>query len=88
MKRTPRVERILAAAEDDAQRRGHNFVGTEHLLLALIGDPDGIAGQVIAQCGIAEQVVRRVEDVFASPHYLEGSTDRYIEKDGKFYRVP
>lgn len=47
MELTRRSKQVLNLAEDIARRFGHNYVGTEHLLLALIEEQGGIAGQAI-----------------------------------------
>jgi hypothetical protein len=44
-------------------------LGTEHLLLALIADPDGIAGRILHELGVAETAAQRVRDVIESPRY-------------------
>jgi hypothetical protein len=43
---TPRLRRSLRAAAKAAHDRGHSFLGTEHVLLGLLAEPDGIAAQV------------------------------------------
>jgi hypothetical protein len=45
---TPRARNVLAAAEPIARSRGHEQIGTSHLLLALYHEPDGVAAQVLA----------------------------------------
>nr|UBA15730.1 Clp protease ATP binding subunit [Pseudo-nitzschia hainanensis] len=40
---TPRAKRVLEMAVEEGRDFGHNFVGTEHILLALISEPDGVA---------------------------------------------
>lgn len=47
--RTPRVERILTAARRAADADGSVRVGTGHLLRALAGEPQGVAGRVLAE---------------------------------------
>jgi hypothetical protein len=44
-------------------------LGTEHLLLALIADPDGIVGRVPHELGVAEAAAERVHRVLDSPAY-------------------
>ena len=46
---TPRSSRVSDAAAAEARCHGHDFIGTEHLLLGLLAEPDGIAGQVLAR---------------------------------------
>lgn len=48
---TPRAKRVLELAVDEARRLGHNYVGTEHLLLGLIREGEGVAAQVLASMG-------------------------------------
>jgi ATP-dependent Clp protease ATP-binding subunit ClpA len=45
----PAAEPFLAAGAEQARRLGHNYVGTEHLLLVLVRDPDGGAARVLQQ---------------------------------------
>ena len=55
---TPRAKQVLRLALGEAQRLGHNYVGTEHLLIALIQEKDGVAGQVLAAAGADLRRVR------------------------------
>jgi ATP-dependent Clp protease ATP-binding subunit ClpC len=48
---TPRAKQVLRLSLTEALRFGHNYIGTEHLLLALIQERDGVAGQVLAAAG-------------------------------------
>ncbi len=48
---TPRSKKVLELSLRAALERGHNYVGTEHILLGLIRDGDGVAGQVLAALG-------------------------------------
>lgn len=66
---TPRVRRTWAAAEAEANRRGHDYLGTEHLLLALLADRDGIAGRVLGELGVAEEAGRQLRAIMDSPEY-------------------
>ncbi len=45
---TPRAKKSLALALREAKRLGHDYLGTEHILLGLIREADGIAGQILA----------------------------------------
>ena len=49
---TPRAKRVLELAMDEAGRMGHNFVGTEHILLGLLREGEGIASRVLKNFGI------------------------------------
>jgi len=55
---TPRAQQALALARKEAERFHHNFVGTEHLLLGLIGLGMGVAVNVLQKLGLDLQTVR------------------------------
>jgi ATP-dependent Clp protease ATP-binding subunit ClpC len=55
---TPRAKQVLRLALAEALHLGHNYIGTEHLLLALIQEHDGVAGQVLAAAGADLERVR------------------------------
>ncbi|MEW6424700.1 MAG: ATP-dependent Clp protease ATP-binding subunit [Bacillota bacterium] len=57
---TPRAKRVLELAVDEARRMGHNYVGTEHLLLGLIREGEGVAAQVLTSLGADADKVRQV----------------------------
>jgi len=63
---TPRARRTLVVAAHEAALAGHNFIGTEHVLLALAQDPDGIAGQVLAELGVREAVKARLAEMLVT----------------------
>lgn len=49
---TPRAKKVLELAIDEAKRLDHNYVGTEHLLLGLIRETEGIAYQALHELGV------------------------------------
>ena len=49
---TPRARRVLTLAQEEAQRLNHNYIGTEHLLLGIIGEGDGIAARVLTKLAV------------------------------------
>lgn len=53
---TERARSVLAQSREEAQRLGHGFVGTEHLLLALFESPEGVAAQVLGEVGITRSM--------------------------------
>jgi hypothetical protein len=55
---TDRARRVLVLAQQEARVLGHNFLGTEHLLLGLIRESDGVAAMALAQLGIRLDDVR------------------------------
>ncbi|WP_039961643.1 ATP-dependent Clp protease ATP-binding subunit, partial [Kamptonema sp. PCC 6506] len=55
---TPRVKRIFESSLNEARKLGHNYIGTEHILLGLIADDEGVAAKVLEQLGIERAQVR------------------------------
>ncbi len=55
---TPRAKKVLELSMEEAQNLGHNYIGTEHLLLGLIKENEGIAAQVLMNLGIKLEDVR------------------------------
>ncbi len=49
---TPRAKRVVELAIEESQNLGHNYVGTEHLMLGLVREGEGIAAQVLSNVGI------------------------------------
>ena len=54
---TSRAKKALELAMDAARTLGHAYVGTEHILIGLIAEEKGIAGQVLIHCGAAHDAV-------------------------------
>jgi ATP-dependent Clp protease ATP-binding subunit ClpC len=55
---TPRAKKALELAAEEARSLGHNYIGTEHLLLGLIREGEGIASQVLLNLGLDLNSVR------------------------------
>ncbi len=55
---TPRAKKVIALAMDEARRLNHRFIGTEHLLLGLIREGEGIAAGVLENLGLQLEQVR------------------------------
>ncbi|MEK7657294.1 MAG: ATP-dependent Clp protease ATP-binding subunit [Elusimicrobiota bacterium] len=55
---TPRAKKVLEYAVEEAQHMGHSYVGTEHLLLGLIREEEGVAARVLENLGLRLDVVR------------------------------
>jgi ATP-dependent Clp protease ATP-binding subunit ClpC len=56
---TDRARRVVALAEDEARRLNHNHIGTEHILLGLIHEDDGVAAQTLESLGVSLGAVRQ-----------------------------
>jgi hypothetical protein len=83
-----RGKRVLALAQDEAIRHNHNYIGTEHLLAALVRDSDSIAGRALTSLGIELTKVRTAlefivgrgdQTVSASEITLSPRTKKVIE---------
>lgn len=56
---TPRAKRVIDLAYDEQRNLNNNYIGTEHLLLGLIREGDGLAGRVLAKLGVELERARR-----------------------------
>ena len=56
---TPRAKKVLELTRREAERLGHNYIGTEHILLGLIREGDGVAAQVLVTLGADLKRVRQ-----------------------------
>ncbi|MBL8047821.1 MAG: ATP-dependent Clp protease ATP-binding subunit [Chthonomonas sp.] len=56
---TPRAKRVIDLAYDEARNLNNSYIGTEHLLLGLIREGDGLAGRVLAKLGVELDRARR-----------------------------
>src|SRR5690242_17522328 len=55
---TPRAKKVIELAVDEARRLGHHYIGTEHLLLGLVREGEGIAAKVLGDLGVNLEKVR------------------------------
>ena len=61
---TDRARRVIVLAQDEAKLLNHNFIGTEHILLGLIHEGEGVAAKALESLGIALEAVRdQVEEI-------------------------
>jgi Clp amino terminal domain, pathogenicity island component/UvrB/uvrC motif len=61
---TDRARRVVVLAQDEARMLDHNYIGTEHLLLGLIHEGQGVAARALESLGISLQAVRQqVEEI-------------------------
>ncbi|HYU38147.1 MAG TPA: Clp protease N-terminal domain-containing protein [Gemmatimonadales bacterium] len=60
---TDRVRKVLQLAREEAHRLGHEYVGTEHILLAIIREGEGVAQAVLTNLNVdLEEISRRIEE--------------------------
>ncbi|MHC5064267.1 MAG: Clp protease N-terminal domain-containing protein, partial [Planctomycetota bacterium] len=74
---TPRAKKVLELSMEEASQLSHNYIGTEHLLLGLIKENEGIAAQVLMNLGVKLEEVR--EEVL---EFL-GASDSSSEDDSE-----
>jgi|TARA_B110000438_G_scaffold67726_1_gene68080 ATP-dependent Clp protease ATP-binding subunit ClpC len=72
---TERARRVLTLAQDEAQRFNHNYIGTEHLLLGLVRESDGVAARILANLSVELPKVR------SSVEFIIGTGDRASSED-------
>ncbi len=61
---TDRARRVVVLAQDEAKMLNHNYIGTEHILLGLIHEGEGVAAKALEQMGISLEAVReQVEEI-------------------------
>ena len=54
-----RARRVVVLAQEEARRLNHNYIGTEHLLLALVHEGEGVAAQALESLGITLAAARQ-----------------------------
>jgi len=62
MRLTPQAKRSIDFAIEEARRSGNHYIGTEHLLLGLIGEEDGLGGKVLRELGADLKRARTILD--------------------------
>ncbi len=63
---TPRTKRVIELSVDEARRLGHHYIGTEHLLLGLVREGEGVAVDVLRQLGATpEKLEERITQIVA-----------------------
>jgi ATP-dependent Clp protease ATP-binding subunit ClpC len=71
---TPRAKKVIELAIDEARRLNHNYIGTEHLLLGLVREGEGIAAGVLESLGVnLEKVRQQVMQVVNQSSYTSQS---------------
>ena len=69
---TERARKVLPLAQEEAQRFNHNYIGTEHLLLGLVREGEGVAAKVLANLGVELNKVRTAVE------FIIGRGDRTV----------
>jgi ATP-dependent Clp protease ATP-binding subunit ClpC len=69
---TERARKVLSLAQEEAQRFNHNYIGTEHLLLGLVREGDGVAAKVLSNLNVELNKVR------SAVEFIIGRGDRIV----------
>src|SRR5579859_5548663 len=77
---TERARKVLSLAQEEAQRLQHNYIGTEHLLLGLVREGEGVAAKVLSNLGVELNKVR------SAVEHIIGRGDRIVV--GEFGLTP
>jgi ATP-dependent Clp protease ATP-binding subunit ClpC len=85
---TPRVKKVLALANKEAKALNHSYVGTEHLLLGLLREGDGVAARVLKRLDVdiqrtRNEILAEIDPNF-SPEDQEDDDDDEEDGDGPF----
>jgi ATP-dependent Clp protease ATP-binding subunit ClpC len=84
---TPRAKKVLELSLREALQLGHNYIGTEHILLGLIREGEGVAAQVLLNLGADLEKVRSAVIQLLSGYYggkqAEGSEERRGGRSGE-----
>lgn len=78
---TPRAKKVLELSVEEATNLGHNYIGTEHLLLGLIRENEGVAAQVLMNLGLKlEEVREEVLELLGADMTSETSPEKSSKK--------
>lgn len=85
---TPRAKRVMELAIDESRRLGHNYVGTEHILLGLIREGEGVAAQVLTNLGVSldkarEEVLSLLMDAKGQTNFKKSSSTPTLNQFGR-----
>ncbi|TMC58336.1 MAG: ATP-dependent Clp protease ATP-binding subunit [Chloroflexi bacterium] len=85
---SPRTKKVIELAIDEARKLGHSHVGTEHLLLGLVREGEGIASGVLESLGVSlEKVRHQVIATLGQQHPATAETATVIGREKEIERV-
>jgi ATP-dependent Clp protease ATP-binding subunit ClpC len=81
---TDRARRVLTFAQEEARQLNHSFIGTEHLLLGLIREGDGVGAQALRSLGISFPAVRdKVQETIGTAGSVPGGSPPFTPRAKK-----
>ena len=85
---TNRAERAVALAEEAAAELGHNYVGTEHLLLGLIREGNGLAYRILMDQGVTDdKIVRLIEELIGRSEPLSNIPTEFTPRTKRVFEI-
>jgi ATP-dependent Clp protease ATP-binding subunit ClpA len=83
---TPRAKKVLELSLRESKQLGHNYIGTEHILLGLIREGEGVAAQVLVKLGAGlsrtrAQVIQLLSDSASGPEAAAGTRPMHMPDD-------
>lgn len=85
---TPRAKKIIELSVEEARRMNHNYIGTEHLLLGLVREGEGVAAGVLHSLGVSLEKVREQVNELHSQLAATESTGGLPEAVSRVFRAP
>jgi ATP-dependent Clp protease ATP-binding subunit ClpC len=89
---TPRVKRVLTLAAKEARALNYNYIGTEHLLLGLLREGDGVAARILRSLNVDADAVRNEVMKALDPNYLppeaRGEETQHADQEGPEGKMP
>ena len=83
---SPGTKKVLELAVDEARRMGHHYIGTEHLLLGLVRQQEGIALDVLRRLGVSPEEVRRQTSKVLQESPVQSAQKTHDRGQGKSLR--
>ncbi len=81
---TERARRVLTFAQEESRQLNHSFIGTEHILLGLIREGDGVGAQALQSLGISLQAVReQVQETIGTAGTIAGGSPPFTPRAKK-----
>jgi ATP-dependent Clp protease ATP-binding subunit ClpC len=81
---TPRAKKVLELALREALQMGHNYIGTEHILLGLLREGEGVAARVLNSLGISLEIAKgKVKDILSKYPFVSQSESSSYNKSQK-----
>ena len=85
---TDRARRVVVLAQEEARLLNHNYIGTEHILLGLIHEGEGVAAKALESLSISLEGVRaQVEEIIGQGVFRQHRPFRLVGRHGARRRV-